>query len=118
MWSRTGLIAYWLTLFTSTHYPTVYVPVKVSNTDKVVHFAAFGVLALLFWKWLATRARPLTPRSVWIAAAVLIPYATIDEFTQQFFGRDANIADWLANLAGITCVLVALELRRRRAAGA
>lgn len=114
---RIGLVAYWIALFASTHYPTVYVPVQISNTDKVLHFAAFGVLALLFWLWLSTRARPLTPASVWIAAAVLIPYATIDEFTQQFVGRHSDIADWLANVAGITCVLAALEIRRRRARG-
>ncbi len=118
MWIRIGLVAYWLTLFTSTHYPTVYVPVKVSNTDKVLHFAAFGVLAFLFWHWLATRARPLTAKSVWIALAVLIPYAAIDEFTQRFVGRDSNVADWVANVAGITFVLTALEIRRRRAAHA
>jgi VanZ family protein len=113
MWIRVALPAYWIALFAATHYPRVPVPGELPHSDKALHFAAFGLLALLLWRRLAARDRPLTARSVWIAALVLGAYATLDEYTQQFVGRYSDLADWAANLAGIACVLAALELRRR-----
>ena len=113
MWIRIGLPVYWLALFTATHYPRVGVPGEIPQSDKAIHFAAFGLLALLLWQRLATRGKPLTTGSVWIAAAVLVVYATLDEYTQQLVGRYTDLADWIANVAGILCVLAVLELRRR-----
>lgn len=117
MWTRLALAAYWLVLFASTHYPRVYVPDQIPKSDKLIHFTAFAGLAILFWFALAVR-RPLTNASIGIAALVLIPYATLDEYTQQLFGRHTDFADWMANVAGIACALGVLELRRRRAARA
>jgi VanZ family protein len=113
MWIRIALPVYWIALFAATHYPRVRIPGEIPGSDKAVHFVAFGLLAFLGWRFLAARTRPLTAASVWIAAAVLIAYATLDEYTQQFVGRYTDLADWLADLAGIICVLAALELRRR-----
>jgi VanZ family protein len=114
MWIRIALPVYWIALLAATHYPRVPMPGELPQSDKALHFVAFGVLAFLFWRFLAARARPLTAASVWIAALVLGAYATLDELTQQFVGRHTDLADWVANLAGIACVLAALELRRRR----
>lgn len=108
------LAAYWIALAAATHYPTVPLPQEVTARDKVIHFAAFAVLAFLFWRALA----PHRARSVWIAAAVLIPYAAVDEYTQRFVGRYTDLADWIANVAGIVCVLAIVEVRRRRATAA
>jgi VanZ family protein len=116
MWIRIALPGYWLALFTATHYPRVRVPGVIPQSDKAIHFAAFGLLAFLLWQLLAARARPLTAGSVWVAAAVLVVYATLDEATQQLVGRHTDLADWIANLAGILGVLAVLELRRRRRA--
>jgi len=113
MWIRIALPAYWIALLAATHYPRVPIPGELPNSDKAIHFVAFGSLAFLFWRFLAARTRHLTAASVWIAAAVLIPYAALDEYTQQFVGRYTDLADWAANLAGIVCVLTALEARRR-----
>jgi VanZ family protein len=110
-WIRVALPVYWVAVVAATHYPRVQIPGEIPKSDKLVHFAAFGMLALLFWRLLA--ARGLTARSVWLAAAVLIPYATIDEYTQQFVGRHTELADWIANIAGIVTVLAPLEIRRR-----
>lgn len=113
MWIRVALPVYWIALFAATHYPRVPVPDEIPQSDKAIHFVAFGLLAFLFWRFMAARERPLTAASVWIAALVLIPYATLDEYTQQFVGRHTDLADWAANLAGTLGVLAALELRRR-----
>lgn len=118
MWIRVALPVYWIALFAATHYPRVPVPDELPQSDKAIHLAAFGLLALLCWRFLAARARPPTAASVWIAASVLIPYATLDEYTQQFVGRYTDLADWAANVAGIVGVLAVLELRRRSARSA
>jgi len=113
-WIHIALPVYWLALAAATHYPRVRIPGEIPNSDKAVHFAAFGLLALLLWRFMAARARPLTAAAVWIAAAVLIAYAALDEYTQQFVGRYTDLADWIADVAGIAGVLAALEIRRRR----
>ncbi len=113
MWIRVALPVYWIALFAATHYPRVPVPGEIPQSDKAIHFAAFGVLAWLCWRLLAARARPPTAATVWIAAAVLVAYATLDEYTQQFVGRYTDLADWIANVAGVVGVLAVLELRRR-----
>jgi VanZ family protein len=112
-WPRIALPVYWVALAAVTHYPQVQIPGAIPKSDKVVHVVAFGLLAFLFWLFLASRARPLTAASVWIAALVLVPYATLDEYTQQFVGRYTDVADWVANLVGVISVLAFLEIRRR-----
>lgn len=114
-WLRIALPVYWIALIVATHYPRVRLPDEIPASDKVAHALAFGGLALLFWLFLKSR-RPLTSASVWIAAAVLIPYAALDEYLQQFVGRQTDLADWFADVAGIAVVLIALELRRRATA--
>ncbi|HEY5927697.1 MAG TPA: VanZ family protein [Kofleriaceae bacterium] len=116
-WIRVALPVYWIALAAATHYPRVRVPDEIPKSDKVLHFSAFAILALLFWLLLAARKRT-SATTVWIAALVLIPYASLDEYTQRFVGRDSDYFDWIANLAGITCVLVAAEIHRRVRANA
>lgn len=113
-WFRIALPVYWLALVVATHYPQVRLPDEIPQSDKIVHASAFGVLALLFWMFLKSR-RPLNAASVWIAALVLIPYAALDEYLQQFVGRQTDLMDWIADLIGIVCVLTVLEVRRRLA---
>ena len=115
MWIRIALPIYWIVLLAATHYPRVPMPGEIPQSDKVLHFAAFGLLAFLLWRFMAARPRPLTAASVWIAAAVLVPYAALDEYTQQFVGRYTDLADAIADVAGILCVLAVLEVRRRLA---
>ncbi len=100
-----ALVVYWILLFIATHYPRVRIPGELPHSDKLVHFAAFGLLALVFW--FAMRPR------VWVAAAILIPYAGLDEWLQQYVGRFTDLMDFIANTAGIVAVLAALELHRR-----
>jgi VanZ family protein len=114
-WDRAALVAlpaYWVLLFVATHYPRVQIPGEIPSSDKLAHFGAFGLLAFLFWRFARARGQ-LTKRFVWIAGAVLIAYAALDEYLQQFFGRYTDLNDFIANTAGIVAVLAALELHRR-----
>lgn len=111
-WERLWLIAlpvYWVALFVATHYPRVRIPGEIPHGDKLIHFAAFGLLALLFWAAL----RPRDGRFVAWALPVLVAYAGFDEWLQQFVGRFTDVMDFVANTAGIVTVLGALELHRR-----
>jgi VanZ family protein len=108
-----ALPLYWLVLAALTHYPQVRIPGEIPKSDKVVHFTAFALLAFLFWRFFAARTRVLAASFVAVAAIVLIAYASIDEYTQRFVGRDSDWIDWIANLSGVTCCLIGLELHRR-----
>lgn len=114
-WERAALFAlpaYWIALFIATHYPRVTIPEQVPGNDKLVHFTAFGLLAFLRWRFELAR-RPITARFVWTSGVVLIAYAAVDEYLQQFVGRFTDPLDFLANAVGIVTVLTALELHRR-----
>jgi VanZ family protein len=114
-WQLAALIAlpvYWALLFTATHYPRVPMPHDIPHSDKVIHFTAFGLLAFLFWQFQKARG-PIGARFVWFAAAILIPYAALDEWLQQFVGRFTDLMDFVANTAGIVVTLGALEAHRR-----
>lgn len=113
-WYRVALPIYWILLFGATHYPQPRLPALIPQSDKVIHFLAFGLLAFLFWKCVESLDRQLSGRFVWVAFTVLIAYAALDEYLQQFVNRYPSLADWLADLAGIGAVLLGLELQRRR----
>lgn len=115
--ARIALPAYWLLLFVATHYPRVRIPGEVPHGDKLVHFTAFGLLAFLYWQFARAR-REVGQRFVWSSAAVLIAYAALDEYLQQFVGRFTDVLDFVADAAGIVAVLAVLELHRRWRAGA
>lgn len=113
-WYQRALPAYWIFLFCLTHFPRLEVDLGVRPSDKAAHVIAFAVLAFLFWRFAEALYRQLPGRFVWCAAAWLGAYASLDEWLQQFVGRETDLIDWLCNLTGIAIVLAALEHRRRR----
>jgi len=107
--SRLILGVYWLALVITTHWPRLGLPDAGSlGYDKLIHMAAFGLLA-----WLIGRAgaRPL------VAAGIAAAYAYLDECTQaiDFFGRVFSTSDLTANVVG---VLIALAIMGTRDAAA
>lgn len=112
-WYLRALPAYWMFLFCVTHFPRLELYGPVPASDKVIHFGAFGLLAFLFWRFAEAIHGHLSHRFVWISAGVLLAYATVDEWLQQYVGRGTELVDWLADMAGVTFTLVALESRRR-----
>ena len=92
-------------------WPITQPPPAPEGSDKVVHLIAFAVLALP----LAHTGRfGLSP--VFIAASA---YGGIIEALQPFFGRSADMQDWIADIAGVTLgIMLALlyhRLRKHRA---
>lgn len=111
-WYLRVLPAYWVFLFCTTHFPRLQIDNAPPQSDKVLHFVAFGMLAFLFWRFFEA-AGAIGPVFAWIATVVLVFYAGMDEYLQQFVGRSSDWEDFSADCMGILIVLFTLEFRRR-----
>ncbi len=112
-WWQFVLVVYWLALLIGTHLPQETPLVPVVRSDKLAHLTAFAVLAWLLaatWQFSAGRLSAAHLRWLWIAIAI---YAVADEWTQQFVGRQASAADWLADMAGVLIGLAWFRWRNR-----
>ena len=121
-WQRTRtqilavvLTVYWATLCLGTHVPgRVIVTPPVS--DKVLHFVAYAGLGFL----LALLAFCLGLRGWRVYAALLliaVCYGAIDELGQiPVPGRNADMADWGADMLGVVAGLTLHWLAARAAA--
>jgi VanZ family protein len=110
---RRALPAYWIFLFCVTHFPRLALPATPVRSDWLAHAVAYGLLALLLWKFVESFRPRLGPHFAWAAAALLAAYAALDELTQPLAGRSAEFGDWLADMLGVAVVLALLEWRRR-----
>jgi VanZ family protein len=108
-WFRRGvaivLVLYWLTMFTATHVPRAPQPLPPGFTDKWQHYVAYSGLGFLLAAWWRLR-RPLTFRAGIRLFAIAALYGALDEMTQPFFGRDAELLDWRSDLIGALSGLV------------
>jgi len=94
----TILCVYWAVLFYSTHtkLPPGMLP---GNSDKFVHFTAYGLLGALLMALRASRGSfPWT--SIVARWVVLAMYGAFDELTQLLVNRNADIHDWFADVVG------------------
>ena len=102
------LAGYWLTLLVMTHLPPDFLYSHFTATgeyleqggDKPLHLLAYSGLAFLFTSWLWFRGVE-EPRLWKLTAVVLCSYAVFDELSQIPFRRTADVADCLADWAGI-----------------
>lgn len=77
-------------------------PQGVPGMDKLVHFAAYAVLALALALWPKTKTWLQHPlRTAFIIIAIASVYGGVDELHQSYVpGRDASMYDWLADTLG------------------
>jgi VanZ family protein len=96
------LLFYWGAIFLATHTPPVDMPTDIPYGDKLAHFTAFAGLAFLLtlalYIW-----RPFRWRWLLVAVMIAALYGMLDEFTQSYVGRHADVRDWLADVAGAVC---------------
>ena len=103
------LIVYWVLLFTGTHLPGAALQ-GVKANDKLLHFLAFSGLAFLL-AWSLPRYVFGRIPGLLIAAAIVLTYAAVDEWTQGFVPRrNPDVADFFADslgmLVGFTTYLI------------
>ncbi len=97
------MILYWLILFVATTLPSVDLP-KTGVSDKIEHFTAYMILAVLFnFALMFQNKYPKLKKKAWLyTLIVILTYAGLDEIHQLFIpGRDCDILDWLADTSGV-----------------
>jgi VanZ family protein len=76
--------------------------------DKLLHFACYGLFALIAW-WTATRAK-----TFYLLCTVVIAYSALMEVGQSFVpGRMMSGLDIVANALGVLAVLAIFILYKR-----
>src|SRR5262245_12717633 len=84
------LVVYWLAIFIATHIPKG-VPLQPPNGwDKVAHFTAYAVLAMILAITWQLAGGHLTVRHLVALWLVLVFYGAFDELTQIPVGRDCE----------------------------
>jgi len=94
----------------------ISVPDLFNMQDKIIHAAAYAVMAFLFWQagksWMYCRGgiqwRLLAAMCVLFCAF----FGLSDEWHQSFvMGRDASFFDWLADMIGALLLTIVLQKR-------
>jgi VanZ family protein len=72
------------------------------GSDKVAHYFEYLILAFLFYRGVRAERLRMGLPAWFIVLATGLVIASVDEYHQNFIpGRDANIWDWTADIAGI-----------------
>ena len=100
--------------------PFPFLPPEILSHDKLLHVAAYAVLAGLVSGALASSRLGALGRAAVVAALLASAYGAIDEWHQAHVpGRDADPWDWAADtigaLAGAAATAVILRRRDQRA---
>jgi VanZ family protein len=107
-----------LILLIATHLPpgSPLLPAEKHGFDKVLHFAAYAILAGLIATAWQLSSGVLTARHLrWVWCAVAI-FGALDEITQIPVHRDCSIWVWSADALGAAAGLLAFVWLRRRIA--
>jgi VanZ family protein len=71
------------------------------SLDKVVHFGTYFLLSALLSAWMWVGRLPLLKQAL-IILIVFAGYSAFEEYTQQFTDRTTDLADWYADLLGLS----------------
>jgi len=114
-WITTLWIVYWAALFAFTHTPkSLALRLPGSHFDKLAHFGGYALLAAFCATRARTAGRARTIRWYVIWFVIFALYAVVDELLQPPVHRDADVWDWLADMAGVLTAFVIARLRENR----
>ena len=94
---------YWLLIFILTSIPGNHVPILFGVSDKIKHFGAYFVLAILlnFTLYIQNRFPLLSKKSFYFTFLITLFYGIIDEVHQIFIpGRAFDWWDLVADVVG------------------
>ncbi|HUT29781.1 MAG TPA: VanZ family protein [Sedimentisphaerales bacterium] len=96
-----ALALYWPAVFILAHIPIPALVYEAQVSDKSLHFAVYLVLAFLLWFSISPdrNVRWRKP-TVWWAVLVVVAYGVMDELLQTLVGRNCEVLDFAADLAG------------------
>jgi VanZ family protein len=98
--------------------PSLPAPQLFPHQDKLIHAAAYAILAVLLLLAMPMKTSGFTSQQALVATLLASLYGITDEFHQSFVpGRDADLLDWMADTGGalISTLLLAWITRRMRA---
>jgi VanZ family protein len=96
------LIVYCVFIFIQSHLPAPFEMPEVSHLDKLLHFGAYGVMAILFYRtYLAGWPQAMKRTLIWASVISTALYGLSDEIHQYFVpDRCADPLDWMADAVG------------------
>jgi VanZ family protein len=101
------LVFYWLTFFILAHIPEPDLVSKAGVSDKGLHFLAYLILVFLLWFAVSPDQNVGWRKAVvWWVFIVLTGYGAVDELLQGFTGRNCDVMDIVANIAGTFAGLI------------
>jgi VanZ family protein len=107
-WILLAGLALFAAALVATHLPPEDVP-NLRVRDKILHLIGYFVLAGFSWAVLWVYGAPTFRRL--LALAVFLPiWAAVDELTQPFFRRTADLDDWAADMIGCAAAIVLAQL--------
>ena len=102
-----SLVFYWLVFFILAHIPVPGLVRKADVSDKSLHFLAYLTLVFLLWFAISGDKKVNWRRAgVWWIFFVVIGYGVVDELLQGVVGRNCDVKDLVANLAGTLAGLI------------
>jgi VanZ family protein len=110
------LIIYWVILFTATSLPVDRLP-SIGFTDKINHFIAYFILAVLLNLTLIyqRKSQLLFEKAPIATIVICLFYGALDEVHQLFVpGRSAETLDWFADALGTTAAVLLINFLLNR----
>lgn len=105
------LVLYWLSFFILAHIPVPGLVREAGVSDKGLHFLAYLILVFLLWFAVSPDQKVGWRKAVvWWVFIVLTGYGAVDELLQGFTGRNCDVMDIIANLAGMLTGLILLSV--------
>jgi VanZ family protein len=101
------LVFYWLSYFILAHIPVPLLVRRAGVSDKGLHFLAYLILVFLLWFAVSGDKKVNWRRAgVWWVFFVVTGYGIVDELLQGCVGRNCDVRDMVANLAGTLAGLI------------
>ena len=106
-----SLLVYWPGIFVLAHIPIPRLVYKAQVSDKGIHFLAYLILVFLLWFAISPSRKVEWRRAtVWWILFVVVWYGVFDEWLQGYVGRNPDVMDFFADLAGALIGLVLLTI--------
>lgn len=97
-----SLLFYWPTIFVLAHIPIPQFIYKAQVSDKTLHLITYLILVFLLWFAVSPDRKVNWHKAgVWWVLLITAGYGGVDELLQAWVGRNCDIEDFLANLAGV-----------------
>jgi VanZ family protein len=101
------LVFYWPAFFILAHIPVPLLVRRAGVSDKGLHFLAYLILVFLLWFAVSGDKKVNWRRAgVWWVFFVATGYGIVDELLQGCVGRNCDVRDMVANLAGTLAGLI------------